>query len=327
MTTSDVSQGFLAAIGAVSPEAEVSQGFLAAIGAVQPVNGVTQAFLAVIGHSVPCVAHRCQLWRIERRDGVTLLFTSHDEEVTWGTEVFRKCKSLMESASEQASELGAVGNIELQGILSDEAISESDLYAGLYDDAFIEVWEKSWDDTTDTIKRIAAGWAGSPSHGEDGFKVEVLGPGERMLQQPLLRTISPGCRWEFGGPECGVDAEALKIAGVAVTAVTSRAFFVCDAVDPMAAAQWDRGKIRWLTGDNAGTVCEVKTVDFATGVVVLWQPSGFVGQVGDTFDLLPGCDLAYDGGCTVYDNKVRNGGFPDVPGTDTISKTPEPKAE
>jgi uncharacterized phage protein (TIGR02218 family) len=323
------SQAGLIALAEITPESRVSQAGLVALGAIVPTNPCSQAGLVVLGQAAPCVTRRCQLWIITRRDGEILRFTSHDEDVTWGNDVYSSCKSLDESASEQSADQGDVGNIELAGILDDDAISEPDLYAGKYDDAFYEVWEKSWDSDSDQVRRVVAGWGGSTSQGEDGFHTEVLGPGARLLQKPLLRTVTPTCRFIFGDPTtCGVDAEALKVAGAAVTVSTSRTFFWTDAVDPANGSQWANGTLTWLTGANAGTFCEVKSVDFAAaGLVVLWQPAGFIPQAGDTFDLKPGCDLAFDGGCAAYSNRDRFGGYPKVPGNDAISQSPDAKAQ
>lgn len=325
MTDGVASQAGLIALAEIIPEDRISQAGLVALGAIIPTNPCSQVGLVVLAQAAPCSTRRCQLWIISRTDGEILRFTSHDQDVVWGLDTYSACKSLNESASEQSADQGDVGNIDLTGILSSDAISESDLYAGKYDDAFYEVWEKSWDDTTDVVRRIAAGWGGATSQGDDGFHTEVLGPGARLLQKPLLRTVTPGCRWIFGDPDtCGVAAPT--VAGAAVTLVTSRNFLYCDAVDPGVPAQWANGTLTWLTGQNAGTLCEVKSVDFASGLVILWQPAGFLPSPGDTFDLKSGCDLAFGGGCELYNNKDRFGGYPQVPGTDAIRQVPNVKA-
>lgn len=326
MTQALASQGGLIAVGAVIPGAEISQAGLMVLAAVQPDNLISQAGLIVIGQETGCSTRRCQLWTIERTDGVTLRFTSHDNDVTWGGETYGACASLNESASEQSSEQNSVGNIELSGIIDSEHISDDDLYAGLYDDAFVEVWRVTWDDEpTDRVTRIAAGWLGTVSQGEQGFKGEVLGPGARLLQKPLLDVVTSTCRWDFGSTECGVSAEALAIVGTVLSA-PSRAYLYADILDPGGLAQWERGKLRFTYGRNAGQVCAVREVDFATGLIILWARSGFTPDPGDTFDLLPGCDKGFDGGCTAYANKVRFGGFPHVPGQDAIAQAPLAKA-
>lgn len=324
------SQAYLEAIGRVVPQVQVSQTYLEAIAAVVPPMSVSQAFLEVLANSIPCVTAWAQCWRIERRDGQVFCFTSLDQDLTWKGEPYLSCNSLDPSASESASTLGSVGNIELEGIIASEAITEGDLYGGLYDDAFVEVWLVPWDEgTTEVPKRIAAGWTGALSQGESGFKMEVLGPGARLGQQALVQSFTPTCRRVFGSPQtdlppggCGVDIEALAITGTVLSAL-ERGSFVADLSSESTGSQWANGRVRWTAGANVGQVCEVKEVDFATGLVTLWALAAYVPEYGDAFDLLPGCDLIKTGGCTVYNNVINFGGFDAVPGQDSLLETPD----
>jgi uncharacterized phage protein (TIGR02218 family) len=319
------SQGGLVALAEVLPSALATQGGLIGVAAVQPVNHITEGGLVVVGNASDCTTRRAQMWQIFRRDGVILRFTSHDADLSWGDQTYESCDSLNETASEQSSDQGDVGSIDLTGILSSGAISEEDIYAGLYDDAFVQVWRVPWDSDTDRTYRVAAGWFGTVKQAENGFTVEVLGPGARMLQKALLQTIAPTCRWEFGDPDtCMFDREALAIGGT-VTVPGTRAFFYGAVVDPGGVAQWSRGKVRWLYGRNAGLEVEVREVDFATGLIILAISTAFTPEAGDDFLLLPGCDLSTDQ-CTKYDNLINHGGFPFVPGQDFVSQTPDAKA-
>lgn len=325
MTTGSVSQGGLIVVGEVSPSSVVSQAGLIVVAEIQPGSGVSQAGLIVIASAAPCSTRRCSLWSIHRKDGQVLRFTSHDRDVQYGAGLYLTCGSLQESASEQSADQSDVGSVELSGIIDSEHISDEDLYAGLYDDAFIQVWRVSWDDPTDHVHRIAAGWAGKVSQGERGFQVEVLGPGARALQQPLLQTVTPGCRWKFGDPNtCGFDREGAAITGTVATA-SARSFFTAAIVDPGGVHQWARGTVRWTYGRNTGTECEVSSVDFATGEIILAIVAGFIPEAGDSFDLLPGCDLS-DAHCKALGNYLNNGGFPFVPGQDFVAQTPDEKA-
>lgn len=314
------------------PEVRDSELVLLVAGEVVPATRASQQAVMILADAEPCVTQRCQLWKIKRRDGVILTFTSHDQDVLWGDgRTYKACNSLNPSASESASNLGSVGNIELEGLISHDDITEEDLYGGLYDDAFVEVWLVSWADVTDTPKRLAAGWTGELSQGESGFRMEVVGPGARLEQQALVQQYTPGCRRVFGSPQgelapggCGVNIEALKVSGI-VQDAPNRGVFAADVAASSAPSQWPNGKVTWTSGRNAGTTQEVKTVDFGSGVIVLWVPAPFLPEYGDTFDLYPGCDLAKLGGCTVYDNVVNFGGFPDVPGPDALMETPDAK--
>lgn len=316
------SEAAILVMGDVYPIALASESAILAMGSIYPGIAASQGAVLILAEYQPCTTRRAQMWKITRRDGVVLSFTSHDKLLNWQGLDYKACNSLNASASENASDLGSVGNQELSGIIADEAISETDLYGGLYDDAYVEVWLYSWADITDTPKRLASGWMGNISQGEAGFSSEVLGQGQRIGQQALTDRITPACKVALGSAECGVDIEALKLEG-SVLAMYRRNFLSCDIAGSSAGAQWENGFIRGTSGVNIGIEAEVKSVDFGSGEIQLLIDLPFVSAFGDTFDLYPGCDKAKLGGCLLYDNIINHRGFADIPGLDAILGTPD----
>lgn len=306
------------------PPVRASQSAVMTLGEIVPSVQASQAALLFLAHGSDCVTAACQLWTIYRRDGVTFRFTSHDQPVKRGPFVYSPCRSLDPSASENASTLGSVGDIELTGIIDDDGISEADLYGGLFDDAYVTVDLYSWGDARVPPRRLAAGWTGELSQGVTGFQMQVLGPGARLGQQALVQMVTPACRWVFGDARCGVNVESMKVAGTVIASPSRGRLKVALPAEP-AGRQWANGRIRFVTGPNAGQVVETKSVDFATGEVVTWVSPGFLSDPGDAVELLPGCDLGRDGGCTLYKNVINFGGFPDVPGSDALLESPDAK--
>lgn len=306
------------------PPTRASQAAMMAIGEIVPVVAASQAAILALGQGSSCISYRCQLWTIRRRDGVVFRYTSHDQPVHRGPFVYSPCRSLDPTASENSSTLGSVGNIELTGIIDDEGISEADLYGGLFDDAYVTVDLYSWGDQAEAPRRLAAGWTGQVSQGDTSFQMEVLGPAARLDQQALVQMVTPGCRWIFGDSRCGVDVEAMRLSGTVVAARTRGHLFV-DVPAPPPGRQWANGRIRFTSGRNAGQIVETKSVDFGAGEVVTWVSPGFLAEPGDAIELLPGCDLSRDGGCTLYQNVINFGGFPDVPGSDALLESPDAK--
>lgn len=329
-------------VGMEAPPGETTQIVRLVILKEEPPNQTTQVARMIVGRGVPCVTKWQQLWRITRKDGVVFRYTSLDVDYDWGDESFKTCGGMMPSASEDGSQVGAVSNQELRGIFKDDGIREDEIYAGLFNDAFVEVWIKSWDpDSTETPRRIASGWTGNLQHAEGTFNMEVVGPGARLDQQAIVQVYGPGCRWVFGSTECGYDRDAKKVSGeVSFSMVRGRftgdlsAFSSGDSSGAGGSSgegdeglQWANGLIRWTSGNNTGQECEVKTVSFAFGVVdvELWELAGFLPEIGDGFDLLPGCDLSWATCKAVYGNGINFGGFKDVPGEDSVAATPDAK--
>lgn len=321
----NVTQGVQLVLSAPVVPARISQGVaLVAEPGIRPAR-IGQAVSLILMQSQPCITTRAQIWTITRRDGVVLTFTSHDRPIVRFGRTYTPCRSLNPSASENASSLGAVGNMELTGIIDDESISEEDLYGGKFDDAFVEVDLIDWTEPTGAAMRIASGWTGEMTQGAVSFNMEVLGGSARLNQQALVQMIAPSCRWVFGDPAtCKKDREALKMTGAVLSAQTRGAFTATISGDG-AGRQWENGTVRWTSGRNTGQSCEIKSLDIPGGGVVLWSAASYGPEAGDTFDLLPGCDLAKTGGCTLYANVINFGGFSDVPGQDSLLETPEAK--
>lgn len=291
----------------------------------------------------PCVTAWTQCVKIQRRDGVTFRFTTLDQDIEFRGETYVTCGSLDPSATQTHAQLGEVGSSELAGLITTTGIEEAELYGGLFDDAFVEIWLVPFDASDnlssgdgDLPRRLAAGWAGKVSHSTRGYKMEVLGPGARLDQRPIVQVYSPQCRWVFGDERCTIDIDSMAIAG-SVTSAINRGSIIAILSDPLSSgtgapessgtlpAQFANGRVRWLTGVNAGQVTEVKSVDFDTGQIILWALTCFVPEVGDTFDLLPGCAQDFATCQDVYDNVLNFGGFPDVPGRDAITEAPDVK--
>lgn len=305
------------------PDVRASQQAAIALGEIVPGMRAAQQAVIVLATGVPCVTYWCQVWIIRRLDGEGLAFTSLDRSLQFQGLTARSCASLMASATEGAANIGAVGNMELQGIIDSDAITDADLWAGAYDGARVEVWLAPWAGT-DTARRLAAGWAGKVSQGERGFTMEVLGPGARLEQQAITKPFTPACRWrDLGQDGCPVDPDALKVAGVITTAVNRRRF-AASALAVAPANPFTQGRVVFLTGANAGFRSETKDFDAASGTFTLWLPTPQPMAPGDTFEAFPGCDKTKPT-CQAYGAFADFGGFPDIPGADSLTETPDAK--
>jgi uncharacterized phage protein (TIGR02218 family) len=316
-----IAEADIAVLGQPPTSARIAEADIAVLGQPPTACQLAEADIAVLAYVGECGTQRCDLWKITRKDGRVFAFTSLDRDFEWMGQSYKHCASLADTASEQSSELGQIGSVELTGILDDDSITAEDIYAGLFDDAAVELWVVNWGDEVDEGApfRVAAGWIGQLSFGQASFTAEVVGPTARLKQTALVEFFTPGCRWDFGSDECGVDAEALALVGVNVTSARDRSTLFFDAPSPGGTAIWNGGTVRWTYGENAGIECQVDTVDFSAQALSLWDLAPRPPKAGDQFDLIPGCpkDKA---SCVVYANLINFGGFPDVPGPDALQQ-------
>jgi uncharacterized phage protein (TIGR02218 family) len=104
---------------------------------MRPIPSALQAKLA------SGVTTLCRCWRIVRRDGATLGFTDHDEDVILDGLVCRAGTGL--AGSEATARLGlSVTGLEISGALDDDCLNEADLSAGRYDAAAVETYLVDW---------------------------------------------------------------------------------------------------------------------------------------------------------------------------------------
>jgi uncharacterized phage protein (TIGR02218 family) len=223
--------------------------------------------------------------------------------------------------------------MELLGIISDAGISEQELYNGLFDFAAFEIWMVPWINSGgETPFRLMAGTTGSMSHGVDGFKFEVLTGSANLRQKALLETFTPSCRYGFGSTldtRCPVNLAAITVAGAATSIAMPAASnassrrVVIDSSRAEPDGHFDLGVLTFTGGANTGAKSEIKR--FEGGVFVLWSPLLFPIQTGDTYSATPGCNKSPADHMRFNADMVDYGGFPDVPGSDSINQFPDAK--
>jgi uncharacterized phage protein (TIGR02218 family) len=325
MTASTVTQGGAEYLFRIAAGANVEQAGVEYLLRVQPQNGVQQAGVEYLYKAVPCATQWCQIFTITRTDGEVFRYTTLDRDLDWKGDTYSACNSVVPSASESTGDIGAVGSMELTGLISDDGIAEFDLYAGLYDGARVEAWLVPWAGS-DAPHRLLLATVGQIEFGADGWKVELIGDGAKLQQTPLLQTYTPQCRWKFGDANCTVDLAPLSVTGTA-DAGSQRSF--TDAARSETAGYFSFGRVTFTSGANDGISAEIRE-HAAGGVFTLWPRLASDVAAGDTYSMTPGCLLSKTGaggtnGCVEWSNYDNYGGFPDVPGEDAILARPVAK--
>ncbi|MEI2384655.1 DUF2163 domain-containing protein [Breoghania sp. JC706] len=260
-------------------------------------------------------------WKATRGDGTVLGFTDHDADI-----VFDGVTYLADSgpeASEATTGPGlAVGGSEIVGALNDlvlsaEPLSATDLAAGLWDRARIEVWRVNWADPAERLlMRVAE--IGEVTRADGAFRAELRSLAQG-LEEVRGRVFSHVCDADLGDARCGVDVEAAAFRGIGVVSgVLEPRRIVVAGLDGFAEDFFARGLLRWTSGANEGQAMEV--VAHAIGsdgaVFSLWLAPSAAIAAGDGFTVTAGCDKRA-GTCRVkFANLANFRGFPHMPGND-----------
>lgn len=250
-------------------------------------------------------------WRVFRKDGVALGFTSHDRDLAFGGINHRAAPGMAPTAIRMTSDL-TEDSAGVEGALSHSAIREKDLAAGLFESAAIEIGIVDWE--THEHRTIYVGTLGQIEDNGIGFAGE-LRSAKQVLDQDLVPRTSPTCRAEFCGRGCGFSA----------IRVTRR--LVLDALDldlnrvRFAGLQADLfldGALRFLDGPQTGVAFGV--VGASGEWLVLDRPLAPETEAGTPAELREGCDHTLNTCATRFDNAVNFRGEPFLPGNDLLAR-------
>lgn len=249
-------------------------------------------------------------WRIDRCDGVSLGFTTHDGDLWFDGILFRSAPGMMPAAIRRSTGFDA-DSAEVNGAITHDAIAQEDLIAGRYDGARVVVGLVDWDSLEHTA--IYSGTIGTLTEEAGGFSAQLLSRKADLARDPVPRT-SPCCRADFCGQGCGLSAARFTHEAV-LTAQDrdSNAVVVsCDATT----AQMMGGQLRWLDGPYAGLAMGI--VGLAGTGLVLDQPLDDVLVAGLRAVVVEGCDHTLATCAGRFGNAVNFRGEPYLPGNDLI---------
>lgn len=260
----------------------------------------------------------CWCWLITRRDGVKIGFTNHDRDLTFGGDTYQASTGFL--ASEMESSIGlSVDNTNVQGAVSSDEIAETDIYAGLYDDAVIDIYLVNWSDVTQRLL-LKSGNLGEVTRGQVVFEAEVRGLSAK-LQQKKGRVFGYTCDVDLGSTKCGIDLNSAVYKGTAtVVSETGRSTLVVSGLGSYSDEWFTRGKLTFTSGSNSGLSFEVKSHKITSSNVVinLWSPAPFTVTAGDTATVTAGCDKTFKTCKAKFSNPDNFRGFPHMPGNDFV---------
>lgn len=255
-------------------------------------------------------------WRVLRRDGVTMGFTTHDGNLLFDGLSHRAAPGMIPSAIRRSADFEP-DSAEVQGALSHDSISAADLAAGRFDGARVLIGLVDWE----TLERhiLYRGAIGMVSEEAGHFTAELQSRKAELQRDPIPRT-SPGCRAAFCGPGCTLSAARFSHAGqlTAWNAADNAVTLTTTAT----LANLIGGTLRWFDGPHAGQAMGITAV--TGGALVLDTPLDTSLTAGMRVDLRQGCDHTLATCAARFANAVNFQGEPFLPGNDLITRYPSP---
>lgn len=254
-------------------------------------------------------------WRLERRDGICMGFTTHDRDLDLGGIVYRAAPGMLPSAISLSDGFDA-DMLEVGGAISSDAIREEDLAAGRWDGAAVTVLMVDWEAPEGEQAVLARGEIGDVGVSGNGFSAELRGL-VAVLERPVVEQTSPECRARLGDKRCRVDMAA-RVRMTRIASVVDED--VVEVAGAAAGNAYAYGRLRWIGGANSGLESAVLTSQGP--VLTLREPPPFPPAVGDLVEISEGCDKSLATCAGRFANAANFRGEPHLPGMDLLTRYP-----
>jgi len=245
--------------------------------------------------------------RLTRLDGVVLAFTSLDSDITIDGVSYKATDSLNASLAQMSADL-RVDNLDVQGVLTDDRITDEELLSGKYDNAQVDIFLVNWaslpadlNDKTN-MRFLMSCEVGEIRVSGSFFYAEMRSLKERLAKQHM-EVFGPLCRAKrLGDARCKRSLTSFTFSYTVSSVTSSRRSFTHSSTAQVN-DYFKYGVIRWTSGLNNGT--ETVCKEYASGVITLVEKMFFDVQVGDAFTAIRGCDRQFST-CRDTFNNVKN---------------------
>lgn len=254
-------------------------------------------------------------WRLDRMDGVSFGFTSHDQDLVVDNFRYRASPGMIPSTIAFNDSLDA-DNLEIEGILCASAISEEDVAAGRWNGAQLQIMLFNWEFPDDEAMHLLSGEFGEIAQSGSAFTVEILGS-TSFLDEAIVPVTSPTCRARFGDKQCKLSLNQYQ-REVILTGLDGSRLEFADLAG--SAQQYAFGELCWLSGPD----CGISSAVLKGEGNLVWLsdvPSENVA-VGDKARLTAGCDKNLSTCANRFANSLNFRGEPHLPGNDLLTRYP-----
>ena len=257
--------------------------------------------------------YRVMCLRVVPIVGPVIRLTNHVRDLTMSNGETYLTNSGYDFTGYSASSGLSPSMVDLDGIAGIAGIDRDQLSSGAFDSARAYLFATAWNAPVEDHEPIVASILGKVQLMDDRYKVEEMALID-ALNQSVGDTYGPGCPKTFGGQEfagCKVDLGPLTVSGD-ITHMTS-SVILRDSARAEAADYFAAGLIRFTTGANAGLPGkDIKRFE-ADGTLEIYEPFHYPVEIGDEYEMQPGCRKRLQDCRDKWNNVDNFGGFSFVP--------------
>lgn len=255
------------------------------------------------------------------KNGTVHGFSGGDKDITVDDVVYRAGVSADLSDVESTCTL-EVSNLDLNGMAVWPSITREDLLAGLWDNAALQLGLADAEFPEYGMIIIQSGWIGDVTFSDSKFRATFNGL-KFAYKTTVVECTSATCRATLGDARCKVDLTSggspNLLATGSVDSIDSDLVTIHDALrteppHPSGVAYFIGGKLTWLTGANTGLSMEIR--EATTGVLTLGKMMAYAVEVGDTYEITPGCSKLLEDCIGTFNNVDNMRAEPHMAGND-----------
>jgi uncharacterized phage protein (TIGR02218 family) len=256
------------------------------------------------------------LWRIIRHDGVIMGFTNLDADIVYDGLTYLGGSGFDASSIQNRDDL-SVNNLEITSFFKSDSITIADMEAGKYDFARVDIFVVNYADLTQGHIQTARGTLGQVVYDQYGYRFELRGL-SHSLETNVGRMVTPTCDAVLGDFRCKVSLSSFTFTAT-VTEVTDQRKFKASSLTQIE-SYFKAGEVIWTSGENIGSRGEIRDHK-SGGIITMILPFNNNIAIGDSFQIITGCDKSINNCKNKFNNIVNFRGFPSVPGFDAQFQT------
>lgn len=276
-----------------------------------------------LGHLQQQVTTVCELLRLRLEDGRIFGVTSLDRDLFFDNMWWRCYTGLDTSVIATDTDL-SIDNSEagiLLRALGQDGLTFDQVESGVLDNGTYQFYIINYNDL-EQYHMLDAGDIGEVKVvNQHSASIELLSHAVR-LRQSTGGVDSIRCRAIFGAyanqqKGCGVDADAMWVAGTVTGIGDEQRRIFADSAIPLA-TESNMYRVRFTSGRNQSPrLYQVEAYSTVSGTIALIESARFDIEVGDTFQIRPDCNKLPDD-CRKYRNFINYKGEPYIPVADGL---------
>lgn len=248
--------------------------------------------------------------KVTLTDGSVFGFTDHDKPILFDSTLYHPDSGYTPSTISSNDKL-SVDNLDIEAFLNSTILVESELLAGKWDFAEIEMFMVNYEDLTQGQLYLRKGTLGEIRLGKNSFVTELRGM-TQPLQQIIGEIYSPTCRVKrFCDERCKLNRNDFSFNATIIEIVNDTTFVIDNDFGNI----FMYGEALFTSGQNIDVLTEIKSNSGSSIELQIATP--FALEVGDTVTLVQGCDRTINS-CIGFGNVINFRGEPYVPGMDKM---------